>query len=718
MSDNTIDILSIEINSSSKGASRTIDSLIRNLARLNGSLENYSDTSGKYGKALSSLENGLSNLNNAISSVNADNLKSVAKSISSLSSSAKKLSGAFSNTGMDKAARDAKALDNQINHAVQHIMSYFGTSGKATQQVKEGFSGILSSMKIGDQGEIRINKSAFEQASGELKSVLENSFDASGVFDGLKDEYQQYINYIKNTKVPTNLPFDWKDAAGDYQDFLRQVGTLGIGKFTTGNAGGKGDISEYVSEFNDAFGTSLDVSSDTRAFQSLVDFISQARAELKGFSDATVKSEISTNEFISTVQSAWQSVMNFKQGIASAESQLNSGAANMGSNSFVVLSDSLKNLPSSIPDLSGVSDLALSVGELGKKKAVTGIQNLPLLANGLQSLSSLSIPEFPNLDGLAKLIDTFNKLGGKRGSGAAINIQPMISGIKQLSQLNGITFPDASGLTALANAFSALGRKTTGQAIENIPKLATAFKGLMKTLSTAPRVSSNVIALANAMAKLSANGNKVAPAVRGLESAFDRISTKAKSISSRIIEFGKNLLLSGKHADSAGSRYSNLASKIGLLYAKFWVLLRAVRSLNGMIEIASALTEVQNVVDTTFGNMSGKLEDFAQNSIKNFGMSELSAKQFASQFQAMGTAMGITGAQVKKATEFISTKRTADGLVAGYNEASNSMADMSINLTKLAADMASFYDIEQSTVAKALQSGVMAGQTRPLKLAA
>ena len=143
-----------------------------------------------------------------------------------------------------------------------------------------------------------------------------------------------------------------------------------------------------------------------------------------------------------------------------------------------------------------------------------------------------------------------------------------------------------------------------------------------------------------------------------------------------------------------------------------------MRLLNNIIGVASALTEVQNVVDTTFGRMTYKIEDFSKNAIKNFGMSELAAKQFASRFQAMGNAMGITGQQVAKAQQLINTKTTASGMTAGYNEMSNSMADMSINLTKLTADMASFYDIEQETVAKALQSGVMAGQTRPLSLAA
>ena len=197
-----------------------------------------------------------------------------------------------------------------------------------------------------------------------------------------------------------------------------------------------------------------------------------------------------------------------------------------------------------------------------------------------------------------------------------------------------------------------------------------------------------------------------------------KIFERSKNTTMKILSFGKGLLRSGKQAESAGAKYSALASKVGLLYAKFWMLMRVVRVFNRIISVASSLTEVQNVIDNTFGNMSYKIEDFSKKAIKDFGMSELSAKQFAARFQAMGTSMGITSDQVKKATSFLNTKKTTDGLVVGYNKASNSMADMSINLTKLAADMASFYDIEQETVAKALQSGVMAGQTRPLILAA
>ena len=53
------------------------------------------------------------------------------------------------------------------------------------------------------------------------------------------------------------------------------------------------------------------------------------------------------------------------------------------------------------------------------------------------------------------------------------------------------------------------------------------------------------------------------------------------------------------------------------------------------IETASDLQEVQNVVDTAFGEMAGQVNQFASTAITNFGMSELAAKQTAGQFMSL-----------------------------------------------------------------------------------
>lgn len=105
------------------------------------------------------------------------------------------------------------------------------------------------------------------------------------------------------------------------------------------------------------------------------------------------------------------------------------------------------------------------------------------------------------------------------------------------------------------------------------------------------------------------------------------------------------------------------------------------------IETASDIQEVQNVVDTAFGSMSYKMEEFAKTSVKQFGISQLSAKQMGSTFMAMGASM-----------------------LDSMEEASN----MAINLTARAADMASFYNKSVQETSTALKS-IYTGETESLK---
>lgn len=105
------------------------------------------------------------------------------------------------------------------------------------------------------------------------------------------------------------------------------------------------------------------------------------------------------------------------------------------------------------------------------------------------------------------------------------------------------------------------------------------------------------------------------------------------------------------------------------------------------IGTASDIEEVQNVVDTAFGNMSYKMEEFSRNSVKQFGISQLSAKQLGSTFMAMGASM-----------------------LDNMEEAS----DMAINLTARAADMASFYNKSVEETSYALKS-IYTGETESLK---
>lgn len=105
------------------------------------------------------------------------------------------------------------------------------------------------------------------------------------------------------------------------------------------------------------------------------------------------------------------------------------------------------------------------------------------------------------------------------------------------------------------------------------------------------------------------------------------------------------------------------------------------------IEATSDLQEIQNVVDVAFKDMGYKIEEFTKICIEHFGMSELSVKQTAGSFMAMGTAIGIA-----------------------QEQASN----MAVELTGLSGDFASFYNISQQ-YAKVALSAIYTGETETIK---
>lgn len=105
------------------------------------------------------------------------------------------------------------------------------------------------------------------------------------------------------------------------------------------------------------------------------------------------------------------------------------------------------------------------------------------------------------------------------------------------------------------------------------------------------------------------------------------------------------------------------------------------------IELGSTLSEVQNVVDVTFGAMSETINRFARDALEEFGLSETSAKKYTSTMGAMLKSMGFT---------------------------TQAAAEMSMEMTGLSADMASFYNLDSETAFEKIRAGI-SGETEPLK---
>lgn len=139
-----------------------------------------------------------------------------------------------------------------------------------------------------------------------------------------------------------------------------------------------------------------------------------------------------------------------------------------------------------------------------------------------------------------------------------------------------------------------------------------------------------------------------------------------------------------------GGAVNNIKSKFNILnstLAKGLSLASLVAVSKKCFELSSNLAEVQNVVDTTFGKSSNIINEFAESALKNFGLTELQAKKYVSTLGAIAKASGET----EEAT-----------------------LQMSTNLTKLTADVASFFNYDYDTAFHKIRSG-LTGETEPLK---
>ena len=107
----------------------------------------------------------------------------------------------------------------------------------------------------------------------------------------------------------------------------------------------------------------------------------------------------------------------------------------------------------------------------------------------------------------------------------------------------------------------------------------------------------------------------------------------------------------------------------------------------GAVKLASDFAESLNKVRVSFGDSSKVVEDFAETTLKNFGIAEGSTLQMASLFGDMGTSLGLTQKEA---------------------------ATMGTTLVGVAGDLASFKDIGIDIAQTAL-AGIFTGETESLK---
>ena len=347
------------------------------------------------------------------------------------------------------------------------------------------------------------------------------------------------------------------------------------------------------------------------------------------------------------------------------------------------------------------------------------VANIEKLEIGLSSINATPMKELANgVSIMASAMNHMKSVGSVDFTRLSKNINKLVSSAtsanagKAASQLGYFTnsiqklsnaSQQASQLANLGNAIGVFGSKKMESASANLPKLANALTQLFAQLSKAPAVNSSLIQMTNALANLSANGQKVGSATRGLRSNLNQYSASASRAS--------------KHTFS-------LASAFGKFYATYFLVVRGIKSLWKGIQSSMDYVETFNYFNVTMNKIGeqfkGQYSDFGYESADAY------AESFTSRMNELTKKM--TGYSVGKAGEL--SWANIDSLGLDPNQLMNFQArlgavtnsvglvgEASIQTSKalsmLSADLSSLTNTDLDTVMTNLSSGLI-GQSRAL----
>ncbi len=359
------------------------------------------------------------------------------------------------------------------------------------------------------------------------------------------------------------------------------------------------------------------------------------------------------------------------------------GTATKAIDSVDTLMEHLTKLSTSLATVNGssLSDLATGVSQLG-----SAMQNM-----------NAGTADFTRL---AKNITKIGSVDSVALTNTATSLQAVTKAVASISAIP----QNATQVTEFAKSLGKLGSKSIENAVVNIPKLGNALNGLMTTLSRAPTVSQNVIQMTNALANLASQGNKVGTSSNSLQKSLYGVSTSTRT--------------------ATKSSWS-LASAIGKFYATYFMVIRGSKKLIEAIKSTTDYIEAFNYQAVAFGKIGSEWDkDYEKYGYDN-------ATTYAESFQnrvndTLGKLSGLKvnvqgglleesgaknlGLNIQEITQYASQLASVTNSLGQTGEATTAITK---SMTMLAGDISSLFNVDYSTVAQNLQSGLI-GQSRAL----
>lgn len=353
--------------------------------------------------------------------------------------------------------------------------------------------------------------------------------------------------------------------------------------------------------------------------------------------------------------------------------------------------------------INSVDKLINQLTRLSTSLATVNGSSLSSLASGVSQLGSAMQNMNAGTADFTRLAKNITKIGSVDSAALANTATSLEAVTKAVASISAIP-QNTTQVTEFAKSLGKLGSKSIENATVNIPKLGNALNGLMTTLSRAPNVSSNVIAMTNALANLASQGSKVGTSSNSLQKSLYGVSTSART---------------------ATKSSWNLASAIGKFYATYFMVIRGSKKLIGAIKSTTDYIEAFNYQAVAFGKIGSEWDkDYEKYGYDN-------ATAYAESFQnrvndTLGKLSGLKvnvqgglleesgaknlGLNIQEITQYASQLASVTNSLGQTGEATTAITK---SMTMLAGDISSLFNVDYSTVAQNLQSGLI-GQSRAL----
>lgn len=430
---------------------------------------------------------------------------------------------------------------------------------------------------------------------------------------------------------------------------------------------------------------------------------------------------------------------------------LNTALGNLDINRLNNFSNSLKSLGSVNFKANGLNAAINAINRLGKSdfsqfdtgklgKILTEMQKLDAIPDVSPSVSRFTTA-------IAKLAGTGQYIGNvsKELPNLATGLNNAATKLGSMSEVSASTNAFITSLGKLAGA----GDKT-GKTASQLSTLAQEVLKFFDVMKSAPDISSSTIRMTEALAVLASSGSKVGRAtnsvsnsfntisslgskastvINGLTNAFQKFASKAISLGGKAVSAIAGIGNASSEASEKIRRLSNpmssVTDKLSALYAKGFLVKRALDVLTSPVESAMNYVETLNYFNSAFNQVAEGIntDEWKKSGIK-------SAEAYANSFQerAKQLSQKLTGFEISDTGELARTNTASLGLdpektmqyQATFAQMASSMGDtsetalkLSNALTMIGADLASVRNMDFEDVWQDMASG-LTGMSRAM----